>query len=274
MEIHCFFDSPTILTLSHSCVFLSAPAADAEHHDVPADAADDHPAPASADSVRSDLPDAVHCAGPHRITAGACTSHTHAHCSLSLVWRMMSCVIGPQVLLHQPQILKTDSLVLTTLKPDGTQVLSTVQNTPGITTLTAPMQTTALQVPVRLTQTHQHTYTHTHTHTHAQTHARTHTLSLTHAHSLTHTHTHTQTQTHTLSLSLSLSISHTHTHSLSLTHTHFLSHTHTLSLTHTHTLSLTHTHSHLHTHTHTHFLTLSHTHTHTHTLSVFWLFHI
>ncbi|XP_026106929.1 sterol regulatory element-binding protein 2-like isoform X2 [Carassius auratus] len=49
------------------------------------------------------------------------------------------------VLLHQPQILKTDSLVLTTLKPDGTQVLSTVQNTPGITTLTAPIQTTSLQ---------------------------------------------------------------------------------------------------------------------------------
>uniref|UniRef100_A0A9J7X385 Sterol regulatory element-binding protein 2 n=1 Tax=Cyprinus carpio carpio TaxID=630221 RepID=A0A9J7X385_CYPCA len=49
------------------------------------------------------------------------------------------------VLLHQPQILKADSLVLTTLKPDGTQVLSTVQNTPGITTLTAPIQTTSLQ---------------------------------------------------------------------------------------------------------------------------------
>ncbi|KAL1279566.1 hypothetical protein QQF64_026239 [Cirrhinus molitorella] len=51
------------------------------------------------------------------------------------------------VLVHQPQILKTDSLVLTTLKPDGTQVLSTVQNPSGITTLTAPIQTTALQVP-------------------------------------------------------------------------------------------------------------------------------
>nr|UJU86705.1 sterol regulatory element-binding protein 2 [Mylopharyngodon piceus] len=51
------------------------------------------------------------------------------------------------VLVHQPQILKTDSLVLTTLKPDGTQVLSTVQNPTGITTLTAPIQTTALQVP-------------------------------------------------------------------------------------------------------------------------------
>uniref|UniRef100_A0A671PFN7 Sterol regulatory element-binding protein 2 n=1 Tax=Sinocyclocheilus anshuiensis TaxID=1608454 RepID=A0A671PFN7_9TELE len=51
------------------------------------------------------------------------------------------------VLLHQPQILKTDSLVLTTLKPDGTQVLSTVHNPPGITTLTAPIQTTSLQVP-------------------------------------------------------------------------------------------------------------------------------
>ncbi|XP_016385308.1 sterol regulatory element-binding protein 2-like isoform X2 [Sinocyclocheilus rhinocerous] len=49
------------------------------------------------------------------------------------------------VLLHQPQILKTDSLVLTTLKPDGTQVLSTVHNPPGITTLTAPIQTTSLQ---------------------------------------------------------------------------------------------------------------------------------
>ncbi|KTF97329.1 hypothetical protein cypCar_00036845 [Cyprinus carpio] len=53
--------------------------------------------------------------------------------------------VSQQVLLHQPQILKADSLVLTTLKPDGTQVLSTVQNTPGITTLTAPIQTTSLQ---------------------------------------------------------------------------------------------------------------------------------
>ncbi|XP_065134542.1 sterol regulatory element-binding protein 2 isoform X3 [Paramisgurnus dabryanus] len=52
-----------------------------------------------------------------------------------------------QVLVHQPQILKTDSLVLTTLKPDGTRVLSTVQNPTGITTLTTPIQTTALQVP-------------------------------------------------------------------------------------------------------------------------------
>ncbi|XP_074511603.1 sterol regulatory element-binding protein 2 [Sebastes fasciatus] len=42
------------------------------------------------------------------------------------------------VLVQQPQILKTDSLVLTTLKPDGTQVLST---------MTTPMQNTALQVP-------------------------------------------------------------------------------------------------------------------------------
>ncbi|XP_020782816.2 sterol regulatory element-binding protein 2 [Boleophthalmus pectinirostris] len=50
------------------------------------------------------------------------------------------------VLVQQPQILKTDSLVLTTLKPDGTQVLSTMQ-TPGITTLAAPIQNTALQVP-------------------------------------------------------------------------------------------------------------------------------
>ncbi|XP_016385309.1 sterol regulatory element-binding protein 2-like isoform X3 [Sinocyclocheilus rhinocerous] len=55
--------------------------------------------------------------------------------------------VSQQVLLHQPQILKTDSLVLTTLKPDGTQVLSTVHNPPGITTLTAPIQTTSLQVP-------------------------------------------------------------------------------------------------------------------------------
>lgn len=53
-----------------------------------------------------------------------------------------------QVLVQQPQILKTDSLVLTTLKPDGTQVLSTVQSPTGITTLTTPIQNTALQVPV------------------------------------------------------------------------------------------------------------------------------
>lgn len=52
-----------------------------------------------------------------------------------------------QVLVQQPQILKTDSLVLTTLKPDGTQVLSTMQSPAGITTLTTPIQNTALQVP-------------------------------------------------------------------------------------------------------------------------------
>ncbi|XP_029014318.1 sterol regulatory element-binding protein 2 isoform X2 [Betta splendens] len=51
------------------------------------------------------------------------------------------------VLVQQPQILKTDSLVLTTLKPDGTQVLSTMQSPAGITTLTTPIQSTALQVP-------------------------------------------------------------------------------------------------------------------------------
>uniref|UniRef100_A0A674CK38 Sterol regulatory element-binding protein 2 n=1 Tax=Salmo trutta TaxID=8032 RepID=A0A674CK38_SALTR len=51
-----------------------------------------------------------------------------------------------QLLVHQPQILKTENLVLTTLKPDGTQVLSTMQN-PGITTLTHPIQTQTLQVP-------------------------------------------------------------------------------------------------------------------------------
>lgn len=52
-----------------------------------------------------------------------------------------------QVLVQQPQILKTDSLVLTT-QPDGTQVLSTMQSPTGITTLTTPIQSTALQVPV------------------------------------------------------------------------------------------------------------------------------
>uniref|UniRef100_W5N1W4 Sterol regulatory element-binding protein 2 n=1 Tax=Lepisosteus oculatus TaxID=7918 RepID=W5N1W4_LEPOC len=51
------------------------------------------------------------------------------------------------VLVHQPQIIKTDSLVLTTLKPDGSQVLSAVPNPAGITTLTTPIQTHALQVP-------------------------------------------------------------------------------------------------------------------------------
>ncbi|XP_053708881.1 sterol regulatory element-binding protein 2 isoform X1 [Synchiropus splendidus] len=51
------------------------------------------------------------------------------------------------VLVQQPQILKTDSLVLTTLKPDGTQVLSTMPSPAGITTLTTPIQNTALQVP-------------------------------------------------------------------------------------------------------------------------------
>lgn len=57
-------------------------------------------------------------------------------------------VVFTQVLVQQPQILKTDSLVLTTLKPDGTQVLSTMQSPAGITTLTTPIQNAALQVPV------------------------------------------------------------------------------------------------------------------------------
>ncbi|XP_038612121.1 sterol regulatory element-binding protein 2 [Tachyglossus aculeatus] len=51
-------------------------------------------------------------------------------------------VAAPQVqqvpVLVQPQIIKTDSLVLTTLKADGN---------PALTTLTTPIQTTALQVP-------------------------------------------------------------------------------------------------------------------------------
>ncbi|NXD17369.1 SRBP2 protein, partial [Nothocercus nigrocapillus] len=59
-------------------------------------------------------------------------------------------VAAPQVqqvpVLVQPQIIKTDSLVLTTLKADGNPVMAAVQN-PALTALTAPIQTTALQVP-------------------------------------------------------------------------------------------------------------------------------
>ncbi|XP_030063588.1 sterol regulatory element-binding protein 2 isoform X2 [Microcaecilia unicolor] len=57
--------------------------------------------------------------------------------------------IAPQVqvpVLVQPQIIKTDSLVLTTLKADGNAMMAAVPNS-GITTLTTPIQTTALQVP-------------------------------------------------------------------------------------------------------------------------------
>lgn len=57
---------------------------------------------------------------------------------------------APQVqqvpVLVQPQIIKTDSLVLTTLKTDGSPVMAAVQN-PALTALTAPIQTAALQVP-------------------------------------------------------------------------------------------------------------------------------
>ncbi|KAM8980976.1 sterol regulatory element-binding protein 2 isoform X1 [Sarcophilus harrisii] len=59
-------------------------------------------------------------------------------------------VAAPQVqqvpVLVQPQIIKTDSLVLTTLKTDGSPVMAAVQN-PALTALTTPIQTTALQVP-------------------------------------------------------------------------------------------------------------------------------
>ncbi|XP_025894044.1 sterol regulatory element-binding protein 2 [Nothoprocta perdicaria] len=60
-------------------------------------------------------------------------------------------VAAPQVqqvpVLVQPQIIKTDSLVLTTLKADGSPVMAAVQN-PALTALTAPIQTTALQTLV------------------------------------------------------------------------------------------------------------------------------
>uniref|UniRef100_A0A8C0JGT7 Sterol regulatory element-binding protein 2 n=1 Tax=Chelonoidis abingdonii TaxID=106734 RepID=A0A8C0JGT7_CHEAB len=59
-------------------------------------------------------------------------------------------VAAPQVqqvpVLVQPQIIKTDSLVLTTLKADGNPVMAAVHN-PALTTLTTPIQTAALQVP-------------------------------------------------------------------------------------------------------------------------------
>lgn len=51
----------------------------------------------------------------------------------------------PMQVLVQPQIIKTDSLVLTTLKADGNPVMAAVQN-PALTALTTPIQTTALQV--------------------------------------------------------------------------------------------------------------------------------
>lgn len=51
----------------------------------------------------------------------------------------------PVQVLVQPQIIKTDSLVLTTLKTDGNPVMAAVQN-PALTALTTPIQTTALQV--------------------------------------------------------------------------------------------------------------------------------
>nr|XP_060633122.1 sterol regulatory element-binding protein 2 [Anolis sagrei ordinatus] len=60
-------------------------------------------------------------------------------------------VAAPQVqqvpVLVQPQIIKTDSLVLTTLKADGSPVMTAVQN-PALTALTTPLQTTALQTLV------------------------------------------------------------------------------------------------------------------------------
>ncbi|POI34580.1 hypothetical protein CIB84_001667 [Bambusicola thoracicus] len=69
--------------------------------------------------------------------------------------QVQSLVTSPQVqpvaiqqqVLVQPQIIKTDSLVLTTLKTDGNPVMAAVQN-PALTTLTTPIQTTALQTLV------------------------------------------------------------------------------------------------------------------------------
>ncbi|XP_037700949.1 sterol regulatory element-binding protein 2 isoform X2 [Choloepus didactylus] len=60
-------------------------------------------------------------------------------------------VAAPQVqqvpVLVQPQIIKTDSLVLTTLKTDGSPVMAAVSN-PALTALTTPIQTAALQTLV------------------------------------------------------------------------------------------------------------------------------
>lgn len=60
--------------------------------------------------------------------------------------QQMQPVTIQQQLLVQPQIIKTESLVLTALKADGSPMMTAVQN-PSITTLSGPLQTTALQVP-------------------------------------------------------------------------------------------------------------------------------
>ncbi|XP_078539457.1 sterol regulatory element-binding protein 2 [Lissotriton helveticus] len=62
------------------------------------------------------------------------------------VQTMTSHVQQVPVLVH-PQIIKTDSLVFTTLKAENTPVMATVP-TPGIATLGTPLQTTSLQTLV------------------------------------------------------------------------------------------------------------------------------
>ncbi|KAJ8263958.1 hypothetical protein GJAV_G00143520 [Gymnothorax javanicus] len=53
-----------------------------------------------------------------------------------------------QILVQQPQIIKTESMVITTLNRSVMpQVLTSVQNPPAISGLTAPIQTSTLQVP-------------------------------------------------------------------------------------------------------------------------------
>uniref|UniRef100_A0A674P2Y0 Sterol regulatory element-binding protein 2 n=1 Tax=Takifugu rubripes TaxID=31033 RepID=A0A674P2Y0_TAKRU len=82
-----------------------------------------------------------------RVLTPACQTIQTLSTAPTAVHAMQQQMQQVPVLVQQPQILKTDSLVLTTLKPDGTQVLSTMPSPTGITTLTTPIQNTALQVP-------------------------------------------------------------------------------------------------------------------------------
>lgn len=68
------------MSVVHTAVSpLSPPATDAEHCDITAGPANDDPAPACADSSRSDHPDAVDNAHAHNVSTSACTSHAHVY---------------------------------------------------------------------------------------------------------------------------------------------------------------------------------------------------
>lgn len=95
------------MSVVHTAVSpLSPPATDAEHCDITAGPANDDPAPACADSCRSDHPDAVDDAHAHHVSTNACTSHVYPQ-SLAAIHNLYSvyCILTVMLCSDWPSVV-------------------------------------------------------------------------------------------------------------------------------------------------------------------------